>query len=139
MNLLRKFIFPQNDCNSSMFLGWVMVKMASFLAGSIIIPSLDMICPKNFPSSRPKSVFLGFKEIPNFLHLINTLLRWSKCSLLDLEKIVMSSCYTTKKSWISLKKAISIALLNATPAFINPKGIFKYMKVPQGVVNTVLA
>ena len=116
-----------------------MVKMDSILAGSILIPSLVMMCPNSFPSSKPKSVFLGFKEIPNFLHLINTLLRWSKCSLLDLEKTVMSSYYTTKKSWISLAKAISIAILNVAPTFINPKGIFKYMKVPQGVVKTVLA
>jgi len=62
MNLLRKLIFPKNGCNYLMFLGWVMVKIASILARSILIPSLDIICPNSFPSSRPKSVFLGFKE-----------------------------------------------------------------------------
>lgn len=91
MDLLIKFVLPRNDCNSLMFLGWVMVKIASVLAGSILIPSLDMICPNNFPSSRPNIVFLGFKEIPNFLHLINTLPGCSRCSLSYLEKTALSS------------------------------------------------
>lgn len=47
-----------------------MFKMASILVGSILIPSLDIMCPKGLPSSSPKSVFLGFKEIPKFLHLM---------------------------------------------------------------------
>lgn len=75
MNLLRKFIFPKNDCNSLMFLGWVMVNIASILAGSILIPSLDIISPKILPYSRPKSAFLGFKEISKFMHLTKTPLR----------------------------------------------------------------
>jgi len=91
MNLLRKFILPKNDYNSLMFLGSLMVKVATILVGSILIPYLDIMCPKSLSSSRPKSVFLGFKEIPNFLHLMKTLLRWSRCSLSNLEKTVMSS------------------------------------------------
>ena len=31
------------------------------------------------------------------------------------------------------------AISNVAPVFINPKGIFKYTKVPHGVVNAVLA
>lgn len=91
INLLRKLILPRNECSYLMFQGWEMVTMASILAGSILIPSLDMMCPNIFPSSRTKRVFLEFNEIPNSLHFINTLLRWSKCSLSDLEKTVMSS------------------------------------------------
>ena len=49
-----------------------MFKIASILAGSILIPSFEIICPSNLPSSSPKRVFLGFKEMPNFLHLIKT-------------------------------------------------------------------
>lgn len=67
MNLLRKFILPKNDCKSLMFLGWAMVKMASILERSILIPSLDIICPNSLPSSKPNSVFLGFKEISNYI------------------------------------------------------------------------
>lgn len=61
MNLLRKNILPKNDCNSLMFIGWLMFRIAFILAGYIIIPYFDIMCPKNLPSSSPNSVFLGFK------------------------------------------------------------------------------
>lgn len=87
INLLRKFILPKIHYNYLMLLGWVMVNIASILVGSILIPYLDIICPKSLPYSKPKSVFLGFKGIPNFLHLVKTLLLWSRCSFLDLERL----------------------------------------------------
>jgi hypothetical protein len=37
----------------------------------------------------------------------------------------------------SLTKDISMALWKVSPSFIIPKGIFSYMKVPQGVVKVV--
>jgi hypothetical protein len=37
--------------------------MASTLAGSIMIPSLEMMCPSNLPLSTPKIDFLGLREI----------------------------------------------------------------------------
>jgi len=40
---------------------------------------------------------------------------------------------------ISSEKAMSIALWKVAPAFINPKGILTYMKVPQGVIKEVLS
>ena len=95
------------------------------------------MCPGILPSYNQKSVFLGFKEIPNFLHLMKTLLKWSRCSYL-FWKIMW---YHLDK-WLKIHgfpKAISIDLWNVAPAFISPKGIFKYMKVPQGVVNVVLS
>jgi len=63
MNLLRKFILPKNDYNSLMFLGWVMVNIASILAESILIPSLDIICPKSLPSSRWKNVYILVRKL----------------------------------------------------------------------------
>ena len=75
MNLLRKLILPRKACNSLMFLGGLMLRMASILAGSILIPYLDIMCPSNLPSSNPNNFFLGFKELPNFLHLVKTCLR----------------------------------------------------------------
>ena len=40
MNLLKKFILPKKAYNSLMFLGGLMFRIASILAGSIMIPSL---------------------------------------------------------------------------------------------------
>ena len=37
----------------------------------------------------------------------------------------------------SSEKAMSMALCKVAPTFIRPKGIFTYMKVPQGVVKVV--
>jgi hypothetical protein len=43
--------------------------------GSIFTPSFELMWPKSFPSSTPKTNFLGFNEIPYFLHLSKTCLR----------------------------------------------------------------
>ena len=75
INLLKKLILPRKACNSFMFLGGLMLRIASILAGSILIPSFDIMCPSNLPSSNPNKVFLGFNEMPNFLHFIKTCLR----------------------------------------------------------------
>ena len=75
MNLLKKLILPRKACNSLMFLGGLMLRIASILVGSILIPYLEIMCPSNLPSYNPNKIFLGFKEIPNFLHLIKNRLR----------------------------------------------------------------
>ena len=75
MNLLRKLILPRKACNYLIFLGGLMFRIASILAGSILIPALDIICPSNLPSSNANKVLLGFREMPNFLHLRKTCLR----------------------------------------------------------------
>jgi hypothetical protein len=36
-------------------------------------------------------------------------------------------------------KAMSISLWKVAPAFIKPKGVFTYMKVPHGVVKAVFS
>lgn len=43
INLLRKLFFPKKACNSLMFLGCCIYKMASILAGSILIPSFEIM------------------------------------------------------------------------------------------------
>jgi len=51
-------------------------KMNFFLSESTEIPYLEITCPNNIPSKTTKTVFLGFKEIPYFLHLSNIYFRW---------------------------------------------------------------
>ena len=75
MNLLKKFIFPMKDCSSLIFLGWLICNIHSILFGSILVPSSNMIWPRSFPSWRPNTVFLGFKDRPYFLHFSRTFLR----------------------------------------------------------------
>lgn len=58
MNLLKKLIFPIKDLSYFMFLGWLILRIPSILLGSILIPCLEMMWPKNFPSSSPSNVFL---------------------------------------------------------------------------------
>ena len=47
--------------------------------------------------------------------------------------------YGKQENIDSPTKAISMALWKVAPAFISPKGIFEYMKVPQGVVKVVFS
>ena len=84
MNLLNKFTFPLNDYTSFSLLGSSTFKIELTLSRSILIPSLEIIWPKIFPSSREKFDFLGFNEMPYFRHLRNTFSRCLICSLLDL-------------------------------------------------------
>jgi hypothetical protein len=90
MNLHKKFILLIKDCSYLRFLGCSNFCMASILLGSILIPSLEMMCPSSLPSFSPKRIFLGFKEIPNLLHFSKTRLRCHRCSSLDRENIVTS-------------------------------------------------
>ena len=91
MNVRRKFILPIKYCNYLRFLWCSNFCMASILLGSILIPYLEMVCPNSLPSSNPKRLFLGFKEISNLLHFSKTRLRCCRCSSSDLENIVTSS------------------------------------------------
>ena len=91
MNLHRKFILLIKDYSSLRFLRCSNFCMASILLGSILIPSLEMMCPSSLPSSNPKRIFLGFKEIPNLLHFSKTRLRCRRCSSSDWENTVTSS------------------------------------------------
>ena len=89
-NLLRKNILPKNACNYLMFIGWLMFRIAYILVGWILMPSFEVMCPRSFPSYNPKSDFLGFKDMSNFLHFMYILLIWSRCSLSDLENTMIS-------------------------------------------------
>ena len=68
-NLLTKFIFPRKDCMAFFQPGSPIFAMASDIFGSIIIPYLETINTRSFPSVTAKNDFFGFKEIPYFLHL----------------------------------------------------------------------
>jgi hypothetical protein len=91
MNLPRKIIFSIKDYNSLMFIGCSNFCMALILLGSILILSLDIMCPSSFPSSSLKRLFLGFKEIQNLMHFSETRLRCLKCSSSDWENTVTTS------------------------------------------------
>jgi hypothetical protein len=69
MNLLMKLILPKKDCKDFLSLGRGIFSMASILEVSIEIPSLEMICPNNFPLYTPKIDLLELKGIPYSLHL----------------------------------------------------------------------
>ena len=88
MNLLRKLTLPRNDWISFLFLGRPICCMAATLYGSMLMPLLEMIWPKSFPSS---IAFFGLREMPNFLHLRKTLLRCCNWSGSVLENTVISS------------------------------------------------
>jgi hypothetical protein len=51
------------------------LEMDWVLSGSIIIPSLETINPRNLPYSTAKIDFLGLREMPNLRHHSNTTLR----------------------------------------------------------------
>jgi len=91
INRLRKFTFPRNYWTSTLFRGSSILIISSTLLGSILIPSWEIIFPSIFPSIIEKNEFLGFREMPNFLHFLNVLNRWVTCSSSYLEKTVMSS------------------------------------------------
>jgi hypothetical protein len=91
MNLLKKFTFPRKDCTYFLLRGVMIFKIPSTLLGSILIPYLEIMCPKKFPSSTLKCEFFGFSDMLNFLHFWKTLFRCSRCSLSEVEYTMMSS------------------------------------------------
>ena len=85
INLLMKLMCPLKYWRDLKFLGKGIFLMASILSGSILTPSLEMMCPRRFPSSISNTDFAGLREIPYFLHLSKTCLRWL-CDLVFLLK-----------------------------------------------------
>jgi hypothetical protein len=73
---LTKVIFPKNDYMDFLLCGRGSWEITLNHSGSILIPSLEMMWPKSFPSSTPKMVFLGFRDIPYFLHLSKIRFKW---------------------------------------------------------------
>jgi hypothetical protein len=69
INLLKKFTFPRKYCTYFLLLGMPIFKIPSTLLGSTFIPSFEIMWLDKFPSSMEKFHFLGFNEIPKFLHL----------------------------------------------------------------------
>ena len=122
-NLQTKLILPKKDCIAFLELGRLILEIASVHSGSMIMPSLEMMKPKKLPSVTAKIDFFGLREIPYFLHILNTYFKADKCSCHFLEYIVISSKYTMTELCIKPLEDISIALLNVYPTFINPKGI----------------
>jgi len=139
MNILRKFTYPINDCTSILFQGRLIFWIASKCLGLILIHSLEMMCPSNFPSFIAKLDLLGLREMLIFLHFLNTYSRCAAWSSYDLENTMMSSKYITRILSFSSAKAMSIACRNVALAFMSSKNIFAYMKVPHGMVNTVFS
>ena len=66
MGLLKKITLSWNDWISLVFLGIQIFWIASTLYESIFIPSLEIICPKIFPSFMVKKYFLGLNICQNF-------------------------------------------------------------------------
>ena len=91
INLLTKCILPRKLYRPFLWLGRERASISFVLSGLMVRPSLDTICPNNFPWLVAKTHLLGFKDIPYSLHLINTYLRWPKCSTISFEYIVISS------------------------------------------------
>jgi hypothetical protein len=74
-NLLINLIWPKKDCKDFLSLERGIFLMASTLAVSIVIPSLEMMCPSNLAFSTPKIDFLGLREMPYSLHLWKIVLK----------------------------------------------------------------
>ena len=72
-------------------LGASQFNTASTFAGSISIPSWDMMNPKNVVFSTENSHFSAFAYSPASFNLARTFLTCSRCSDLFLEYIRMSS------------------------------------------------
>jgi hypothetical protein len=50
-------------------------RIAAILSGSMPIHESETMCPRSLPLVTPKIGLEGFREIPNFLHCMRTLLR----------------------------------------------------------------
>jgi len=103
------------------------------------IPSFETTCRNKFSFSIPKIYIFGLREMPYFLQCSNIILRGEICAFISLETIVKSSWYISMIFPITSQKEKSMALWKLDPTFIMLKGIHKYMKVPQGVVNVGLS
>jgi hypothetical protein len=90
-NLRMKFIFPKKDCRDFLLAGGRTSLIDWSLSGSVEIPPSEAMCLKSFPLSIPKTDFLGFKEIPYFLHLSKKILRCDMWSFLSFDMTMRSS------------------------------------------------
>ena len=70
---MDKINLNKNDYISFWELGRSILEIASVRFGSMIIPCFETMKPNNLPSVTMKMDFLGLREIPNFLHLSNSL------------------------------------------------------------------
>jgi hypothetical protein len=50
-------------------------RIATILSGSMLNPESEIMCPRSFPLVTLKIDLEGFREMPNFLHHMRTLLR----------------------------------------------------------------
>jgi hypothetical protein len=91
MNLLKKFTFPRKDFTFFLLRRVPIFRIPSTFLGSILIHSLEIMCPNNFPSSTLKCDFFGFSDLPNFLHFWKNFMRCSRCCSLKVEYKMMSS------------------------------------------------
>ena len=90
-NLRMKLIFPRKDCRDFLLTGGRMSFIDWTLSGSMETPLGEATCPNSFPSSIPKTNFLGFSEMSYFLHHSKKILRWERWSFLSLDTTVRSS------------------------------------------------
>ena len=138
MNFSQYLIIPINDMISHTFLGTIQSMMAFILSPSTDIPSLDTMCQRYLILSLSKSHLLNFVYSCCSLGTCKTILKCFLCSCSFLEQISMSLMKTTTNLYRQLLNMLLIKYMNATGAFINPKGIMKKSQRQQQVLNVVL-
>ena len=122
-NRNKEAILPANLCAYFTFLGLLISKMARHLAGFACILLCVSIKPKNFPSSTPKTHFLGFSLMLCFQSYLKTFSKSLMCTNMSSDLTTIPFTYTSKFLPSCALKTLSISRWYVVSAFLNPNGI----------------
>ena len=116
-------IIPRNIWRSWIFLGASRFKMAETFSMCVDNPRHDTFCPSNSNDWYAKWHFVVARVIPVLVTALNTWSRWSKWSSKVLEKMTISSIYTSAKIHKNGANTFCMTLWKIDGPFLYPKGI----------------
>lgn len=97
---------PRKTCILFLFLGRMILLMASTLLGSIFSPYLAIMCPNSLSFLTKKWDLLGFRDKPYFLHFSKSELQMLEAFLIGLRNKVISSKSRLLQNYISSQQIL---------------------------------
>jgi len=118
-------------CSSFLVFGFI-AWIAEIFSGSILIPSADTICPRDFVSFEKNAHFFRESVKLNFRKVSKTNRRWDKCWLKLLLYTRTSSMYNNKKSYRTFWKMVCRVFWKMIGETFSPWGRTLYSCNPKG-------
>ena len=129
---------PRNDFTSITFVDGCISIITLTLFGSIFNPSLQTICPSNFPCETMNLHFFGFKVRHALQHLSMHSPHTARC-LSSVLNTNQSSKNALKFPTNILSNMCNMILWNVVSALHRPNGIWLYAYTPSSTTNVVFS